>query len=58
MLSSKRPCKKEAVVSLLQEAAASVNQAKELGKELLAMAAKTGSKSSQLKQSARAQWHP
>ena len=44
MLSSKRPCKK--VVSLLQEAAASVNQAKELGKELLAMAAKTGSKCS------------
>ena len=58
VLSSKRPCKKEAVVSLLQEAAASVNQAKELGKELLAMAAKTGSKSSKLKQSARAQWHP
>ncbi|CAE7490454.1 unnamed protein product [Symbiodinium sp. CCMP2592] len=49
VVSSKRACKKEAVVSLLQQAAATVNQAKDLGKELLAMAAKTPSKSSKLK---------
>ena len=46
VLSSKRPCKKEPVLSLLQDAAAMVNQAKDLARELLAMAAKTGSKCS------------
>ncbi|CAE7507232.1 unnamed protein product, partial [Symbiodinium microadriaticum] len=53
VLQGKRPCKKEAVQLLLQEAAAKVNEAKDTVKELLAVAAKTssrcGSKSSRLK---------